>query len=44
MKRAEGLTGSIVVLANMFLVPLGALLEAEGVTAAAYIKKWVPQF
>lgn len=27
------------VVANMFLVPLGALLEAEGVTAAAYIKK-----
>lgn len=27
------------VVANMFLVPLGALLEAPGVTAAAYIKK-----
>jgi len=27
------------VVANMFLVPLGALLDAEGLTAAAYIKK-----
>jgi len=27
------------VVANMFLVPLGALLDAPGVTAAAYIKK-----
>jgi len=27
------------VVANMFLVPLGALLEAPGVTAASYIKK-----
>jgi len=27
------------VVANMFLIPLGALLDAEGLTAAAYIKK-----
>jgi len=27
------------VVANMFLVPLGALLDAEGLTAATYIKK-----